>query len=113
MLHSGSSVWLAKFIPWRLMGLGDPGAQRLRFAESPHSYATDLIIRQTGFDTYPDATGHSQIAPGSTKATAHPIARSAALQQSTCALVINAKQCHIVNSCPQSKLEGVAAIALS
>jgi len=110
MVHSASSVWLAKFFPWHLMGLGDPGAQRPRFAESPRSYATDPIIWQTGFDTYPDATGHSR-----TKATAHPVERSGALQQSTCALAVNAKQCqcHIVNSCPQSKLEGISAIALS
>jgi len=50
------------------------------------------------------------ITSGPTKATAHPVKRSGALQQTTCALVAKAKRCHIlssnVNRCHQSKLEG-------
>jgi len=55
-----------------------------------------------------DATRHCWITSGPSKATADPDERSGALQQLTCALVANAKRCHIVNSCPQSKLEGAA-----
>jgi len=48
------------------------------------------------------------ITSGPTKATAHPVKRSGALQQTTCALVAKAKRCQIlssnVNRCQQSKL---------
>ena len=51
--------------------------------------------------TYPDATGHFWITSGPTKATVHPVKRSWALQQLTCALVANAK-CHIVSAAAYS-----------
>ena len=44
--------------------------------------------------TYLDATEHSWIAFGPTKATAHPVERNGALQQLTRTLVANAKRCH-------------------
>jgi len=48
--------------------------------------------------TYLDAAGHSWTISGPTKATMHPADRSGALQQTTCALVGNAKQCHILST---------------
>jgi len=50
--------------------------------------------------TYPDATGHSWIASGPNKATAHPLKRSGALQQLTRVVVANAKRCHILSTAP-------------
>jgi len=52
--------------------------------------------------TYPDATGHSWIASGPTKATVHPVERSGALQQPTCALVANVKRCQIMSTAVHS-----------
>ena len=52
--------------------------------------------------TYPDATGHSWITSGPTKATAHPVERSGALQQLTCNLVANAKRFHILSTAAHS-----------
>jgi len=63
---------------------------------------------------YLDATGHSRIASGPTKATAHPVESTGALQQPTCAFVANAKQCHILSTSAHSpSWRGAAAIALS
>jgi len=45
--------------------------------------------------TYPDTTGHSWIASGPTKATAHPVERCRALQHRR-APVANAKRCNIL-----------------
>jgi len=52
--------------------------------------------------TYLDATGHSWITSEPTKATVHPVQRSGALKQPTCALVANAKRCHILSTAAHS-----------
>ena len=51
---------------------------------------------------YLDATGHSCITFRPTKATVHPVKRSGNLQQPTCALVANAKGCHILSTAAHS-----------
>ena len=61
--------------------------------------STGDLLSSNQDSTYLDATGHSWIASRPTKATAHP-------SSNWCALLANAKWCCIVNSCPQSKLEG-------
>ena len=65
--------------------------------------------------TYLDATGHSCIASGPRPLhSAHPVERSAALPQLTCALVANVKRCHILSTAAHSQSwRGAAAIALS
>ena len=47
---------------------------------------------------YLEATEYFYIASRPTKATVHPVKRSDALQQSTCAVVSNAKQCYILST---------------
>jgi len=68
----------------------------MRWMEVGSYLVDDPTTRQPGFNPYLDATKHSWIISWPTKATAHPVKRSAALQQLTCALVANAKQCHIL-----------------
>jgi len=70
----------------------------------------DLTIWQPGFNLL-DAIWHSWITSGPTKATAHPVERSgglAATDMCPCGKCQTISD--IVNSCPQSKLGGGAAM---
>jgi len=62
---------------------------------------------------YLDATGHSWITSRPTKATAHLVNKWGLAATDMCPCGKRQTMSHIVNSCPQSKLEGAAAIALS
>jgi len=78
---------------------GEMNGSRLRWLLSVQ-WMTSLSCNQDS--TYLDATGHSWIESGPTKATALPVERSGALQQPTCALVANAKRCHILSTAAHS-----------
>jgi len=63
---------------------------------------------------YSDASGYFSIVSRLTKATVHPVERSGALQLPTCALVANAKWCHILSIAPSHQAgRWTAAIAVS
>ena len=74
---------------------GEMNGTRLRWLI--HLYWMTLLSGNQD-SIYVDVTGHFKIASGPTKATVHPVKRSGALQQSICAVVSNAKRCHILST---------------